>query len=110
MSMNSIEVYFRVAFASRTPFVLLLDRRYTPLQREAVIAVLKEFKPGPYTRETFDCDDFASAFKGRVGHGIGIAISPRHAWNIALCTDGVWHIEPQTGAFRRRKTAVLIIL
>jgi len=107
---NSVEAYVRIAWACRTPFVLLLDRRYTPRQFQELAPAVRAFQRGPYVRETFDCDDFATALKGQLGHAIGIAITPRHAWNIALCTDGVWHIEPQTGEFRKRKWALFVMI
>jgi len=27
-----------------------------------------------------------------------------------LCTDGLWHIEPQTGEFRKRKWALFVMI
>lgn len=83
--------------------MLLLDRRYTPLQLEELAPVVKDFKRGPYVREAFDCDDFATALKAHVGHAVGIAMNHKHAWNVALCAEDVWHIEPQTGEFKKRK-------
>jgi hypothetical protein len=108
--MNAVQVYFRVAWACRTPFVLMMDRRYTPWRLSELKPLVETFRRGPYVAERFDCDDFAFALKGQVGHGIGVVFNARHAWNIALCTDGVWHIEPQSGSFTRLKWALLAII
>jgi hypothetical protein len=108
--MNAVRVYFRVAWACRTPCVLMMDRRYVPRQKETLVSEVESFKRGPSVPERFDCDDFAFALKGQLGHGVGVAFGARHAWNIALCTDGVWHIEPQNGRFTRRKWALRAII
>jgi len=106
--MRALEAYLKVALACRTPFVWCLDRNYVPVNIEHVRHVMPRY--GPYEPEVFDCDDFAFAFKGELGHGIGIAINRRHAWNIALATDGVYHIEPQTGEVTQNKRATIVIL
>ena len=108
--MNAFETYFRVSWACKTPFVLMMDRRYAPWRRDELMPVVEAFTDGPYVRETHDCDDFAFAFKGQIGHGIGIAWNSKHCWNIALCEDGVRHIEPQTGQLKDRTWAMLAII
>ena len=92
------KVYLKVARACRTPFVFCLDRWYKPQSLESV----KPFSitPWEYRAEVSDCDDAAFAFKGKYGHGVGIACSFAHCWNVVLC-DEVWHIEPQNGAMFR---------
>lgn len=104
------KVYFKVAWACRTPFVLCLDRRYRPLEREELVAKAKAFPPWRYVPEFSDCDDAAHAFRAYVGHGVGIALNSRHAWNVAVCRDGVWQVEPQNGSLTRHKWAVHVVV
>ncbi len=101
------KVYLKVALACRTPFVFCLDRRYRPLNLEAV----KQFSVAPwqYRPEVNDCDDAAFAFKGKYGHGVGIACSFTHCWNIVLC-DQIWHVEPQNGSMFKRRWAFAVII
>jgi hypothetical protein len=40
------KVYFKVAWACRTPFVVCLDRKYRPLELEDLVAKAKAFPPG----------------------------------------------------------------
>lgn len=104
------KVYLKLAWACRTPFVQCLDRRYEPLEVEALRARASAFLPWRYVPEVSDCDDAAQAFRAFAGHGVGIALTHRHAWNVALCADGVWHIEPQNGSFTRFKWALHVII
>jgi len=100
-------VYLKVARACRTPFVFCLDRWYKPQDLESV----KRFSVTPWTyrTEVSDCDDAAFAFKGKYGHGVGVACSFAHCWNVVL-SDDVWHIEPQNGAMFRHKWAFAVII
>jgi len=106
----SWKAYLRVAWACRTPLVLCLDRKYRLLDAEAVSAKARVFPRWHYVPEIMDCDDAAHAFRAFVGHGVGIALNHKHAWNIALCRDGVWHIEPQNGNMTRRRWALLVVI
>ena len=109
--MNALEVYLRVAWACKTPFVFVLDKKYEPRSIAVLMKSVKDFWPDWfYVPEFSDCDDAAFAFKGAYGHGIGIAIGHGHAWNIALCKDQVWHLEPQTGEFDIEKRATVVII
>jgi len=108
--MNSVEAYFRVSWACKTPFVLLMDRQYEPWPMDELASKVEVFTDGPYVRETHDCDDFAFAFKGQIGHSIGVVWNPKHCWNIALCEDGVKHVEPQTGEFKESSWAMLAVI
>ena len=108
--MNAVETYFRVSWACKTPFVLMMDKRYEPWRMDELVPIVEAFTDGPYVAETHDCDDFAFALKGQVGHGLGIAWNAKHCWNIALCEDGVRHIEPQTGEFKDPTWAMLAII
>jgi hypothetical protein len=102
--------YLALVRACWTPFVWCLDRRYRPLEPQELAARLRAFPPWRYAPEVNDCDDAAHALRAFVGHGVGIALSHRHAWNVALCHDGVWHIEPQNGRLTRRKWALVVVL
>lgn len=103
------KVYLKV-WACGTPFVLCLDRKYRPVEAAELRRLATAFPPWQYVPEFKDCDDAAHAFRAFAGHGVGIALSRTHAWNVAVCTDGVWHIEPQTGVLTRKKRALAIIL
>ncbi|MBW2559395.1 MAG: hypothetical protein JRE40_00925 [Deltaproteobacteria bacterium] len=94
--MKAWRVYLKVAYALRTPFVFLLDKTYIPAQREWVRHEAARTTK-PYMAELHDCDDFAFEFKVKIGGSCGVVIGSGHAWNMALCTDGVWQVEPQTG-------------
>ncbi len=108
--MSGWKVYLKVVRACRTPFVFCLDRQYRLLEVGDVMRLAKAFPPWHYVPEVNDCDDAAFAFRAFGGHGIGIALSRRHAWNIALCADGVWHVEPQNGIVSRNKWALAVII
>lgn len=109
--MNALQVYFKVALACGTPFVFLMDKEYEPLAIAWVIRRVKEtWEKWKYIPETHDCDDAAFMFKGVFGHSVGIAFGWRHAWNVILCKDGVWHFEPQTSAFSIERWAAVVLL
>jgi hypothetical protein len=90
--------------------VLCLDRKYRPLGLQALSSRAKAFPPWQYVPELKDCDDAAHAFRAYAGHGVGIAMNHKHAWNVALCDEGVWHVEPQNGEMTQRRWAFLVIL
>ena len=104
------KAYFTIAWACKTPFVLCLDRVYRLLDPVQLEAVVSGFPQWEYVPELSDCDDAAHAFRAYAGHGIGIALTGKHAWNIALCTDGVRHIEPQNRTMTRNKWALAIVI
>jgi len=108
--MNWLAVYFKIARACRTPFVFCLDSKYRPWDLYELKRASGSFPKWEYSEEYADCDDAAFAFKGHMGHSIGIAIGHGHAWNVALCNNGIWHIEPQTGEFSQGKRAKVIII
>jgi hypothetical protein len=58
------------------------------------------------TQAGFDCDDFADFLPAwcKAKHRVnavwevwGICTGYGHAWNIVMCEDGMYEIEPQTG-------------
>jgi len=110
MMIPAWRAYQSLAWACGTPFVQCLDRRYQPRDVNELAEQARAFLPWRYMPEVSDCDDAAFAFRAYAGHGVGIALTPKHAWNVALCTDGVWHIEPQNGTLRRRKWALHVIV
>jgi len=93
------------------------DVEYEPLTLKELEAFIdkwvKEILPKLiYTKERFDCDDFAGLFKYMCiketkKNGVGRAIGKvyykgeflgYHAWNIVILDDGsVINVEPQTG-------------
>jgi hypothetical protein len=110
VAIPSWKAYLTISWACRTPFVLCLDKRYELPDAASIRRTAEAFPRWHYLPEVKDCDDAAFAFRAFAGHGVGIALSRKHAWNLALCTDGVWHIEPQTGAVRRKKRALMVII
>jgi len=93
------------------------DVEYEPFDENELKGYLnewieKELPKLAYTKERFDCDDFAGYFKywliKRSGkNGVGRAIGKvycdgefigYHAWNLVILTSGVVvYVEPQTG-------------
>ena len=93
---------------------ILLDNRYWAVDHAAWDAMIKAYGPdrNAYVKERYDCDDFAFAFKGGMGHryevnGVGIVINyaQHHAYNLLLVNDnGVCtaeFVEPQQDQFVR---------
>ena len=108
--MNVIQLWLKLAWKLRTPFILPLDLRYQVATLEQVKAI--PMPPMTYTPEIRDCDDFAWVFKGMaaqaqiqaVGMVIGRGLGGLHCWNCAVTADGVFQIEPQTGeTFQKKK-------
>lgn len=99
------KVYFKIAWACKTPLVFLMDFRYKPIYARVLndigLVIKREFK---YLEDVSDCDDAAWRFKAAasrkrengVGFVIGLFKRGLHCWNIALRYDGVFQIEPQT--------------
>lgn len=102
---SALKVYFKVAWACKTPFVFLLDMKYKPISAQVLqdigLVIKRAFE---YLENVSDCDDAAWRFKAeaskRKENGVGFVIGLRkrglHCWNIALREDGVFQIEPQT--------------
>lgn len=103
--MTKLQAYLKLAWACKTPFVFCLDSEYYAFSH---LDGLPSY--GPYEPELFDCDDFAFALKGDMGHGMGIAIDRKHAWNVALTANGVRHIEPQSGKIIPNRRALVVII
>ena len=109
---SGLKTYSRVAWACKTPLVFLLDTEYKLISLETLteIAVLirERFE---YIKDVSDCDDAALLFKAaaseRQENGVGLVFGKTlqgyHAWNIAMCHDGLHEVEPQTTTIGKRK-------
>jgi len=115
--LSAIRVYLKLTWALKTPFILLLDNKYKTIP----LTVLKSFYAtkmlsDKYIPEFYDCDDYAWILKAAANYeeinGLGFVIGwvkwthlhRLHCWNVALCDEGVWQIEPQnTKIFRKAK-------
>jgi hypothetical protein len=109
---SATKTYFRVAWACKTPLVFLLDKNYKTIPKAVLKDIAENIKRRfSYIKDISDCDDAALLFKAaaskRHQNGVGLVYgkNPRgfHAWNIALCSDGVFEVEPQTAAMGKRK-------
>lgn len=109
---SGLKTYLKVAWAYKTPLVFLLDTGYKTIS----VAILKEIaarikRRFSYIKDISDCDDAALLFKAaaseRHENGVGLIFgkTPRglHAWNVAMCPDGIFEVEPQTAAIGKRK-------
>lgn len=83
------------------------DARYRTVSISEFMKILKEDKTNnlKYISETFDCENFAAIFKNRLAlyYGItavGVVLNYKggHAFNVVVCSDGVYVLEPQTDA------------
>lgn len=105
--LSTIKAYFKIAWACKTPFVFLLDSKYKTISLKEVMALYANILTSiKYLPEFHDCDDYAWIMKAiantqklnAIGfvigwvswHGIGL-----HAWNVVLCNEGVYQLEPQ---------------
>lgn len=104
------KTYFSVAWALKTPFVCLLDRRYKCVSADTARNICESLGI-TYWEDFSDCDEYAWLFKAeairRGLNGAGFVIGKRgssfgldrgyHAWNIILTEYGVRQVEPQNG-------------
>ena len=107
MIISAFKAYLKVAWALKTPFVLLMDERYkllSPIGAWDVYAQkLKQLKYSAYR----DCNAFAWVAKAfayedeinSIGFVVGLAkwTMRLHSWNCMITTDGVFQGEPQDG-------------
>jgi hypothetical protein len=110
--LSATKVYFKAAWTARTPLVFLLDKEYKEIPEETLDAISGVIKDRfEYIRDVSDCDDAALLFKAaaseRKENGVGFVwgTTPRgrHAWNLAICPDGIVEVEPQTAKVGKRK-------
>ncbi|MFC1900793.1 hypothetical protein ACFLYN_04285 [Chloroflexota bacterium] len=108
---SALKMYFRITWKCKTPLVFLLDSEYKTIPdktlKEIAARIKRRFK---YITEIADCDDAALLFKAaaseRKENGVGFVFGTtprgRHAWNVALCHEGIREVEPQTAAIGKR--------
>ncbi len=81
------------------------DEIYKTVSLSSLKRIIDEDKTDllKYIKETFDCENFAELFKSRMALNYGINAvgqvmnySGGHAFNIIICTDGVFILEPQS--------------
>lgn len=109
---SGFNTYLRVAWTCKTPLIFLLDKEYKTISaailKEIAAQIKRRFR---YIKDISDCDDAALLFKAaaseRHENGVGLIYgkTPRgfHAWNVAMCPDGVFEVEPQAAAIGKRK-------
>jgi hypothetical protein len=104
-------VYFKLAWACKTPIVLLADKRYKPVTEQKLVVIASTAKDAwkeiKYQVDYHDCDDSADIFKAEASknaeNGVGRVYGlwfgrGLHYWCVAIKENGkVEMIEPQTG-------------
>ena len=110
--LSGLKTFFKVAWACKTPLVFILDTEYRLISTEVLKEIAEQIKSRfEYIKNIADCDDAALLFKAaaseRKENGVGLIFgkTPRgfHAWNLAMCNDGLHEVEPQTAAIGKRK-------
>lgn len=97
------KVYFKVAWACKTPLVFLFDKKYETITKTLMRQFYNSMPSLGYLTEVRDCDNFGFIYKGiadRRTNAVGLVIgrtSVLHVWNMALTKQGVEQIEPQNG-------------
>jgi len=111
--LSGLKTYLRVAWACKTPLVLILDTEYELISEETLKEIAAHIKEKfEYIKNVSDCDDAALLFKAaaseRHENGVGLIFgkTPRgfHAWNVAMYQDSISEVEPQTAAIGKRKS------
>ncbi len=108
---SAVKVYFKIAWACKTPLVFPLDLRY----KLVALAVLKVI--ASEIRGTFQYLEwrFKAEASKRKENGVGLVIGWHrmpHCWNVALTNEGIYQVEPQNGyIFKRdKKYRALIVI
>ena len=111
--LSGLKTYLRVAWACKTPLVLILDTKYKLISEATLKEIAAHIKEKfEYIKNVSDCDDAALLFKAaaseRQENGVGLIFgkTPRgfHAWNVAMYQDGISEVEPQTAGIGKRKS------
>ncbi|MBA7545333.1 hypothetical protein ES705_37699 [subsurface metagenome] len=116
----ALKVYFKIAWACKTPLVFPLDLKYKPITLALLKVIASEIrKTFQYLEDVSDCDDAAWRFKAeaskRKENGVGLVVGWHrmpHCWNVALTNDGIYQVEPQNGyVFKKdKKYRALIVI
>jgi hypothetical protein len=108
---SGIKTYFNLAWNCKTPLVFLLDTEYKTISKALLEEIAAQIKRRfRYIKDISDCDDAALLFKAaaseRHENGVGIVFGGTpmgfHAWNVAMCPDGILEVEPQMADIRKR--------
>lgn len=109
---SEFETYLRIAWNYKTPLVFLLDKEYKTIPEATLKKTAEQIKRDfSYIKDISNCDDAALLFKAAASEkhenevGLIFGSIPRgfHAWNLALCPDGLFEVEPQTASIGKRQ-------
>ena len=110
--LTGFKTYLKVAWKCKTPLVLILDKEYTPISQDILNEIATEISEKfEYIKNIADCDDAALLFKAaaseRKENSVGLIFGKTpnglHAWNLAMCPDGITEVEPQNARMGKRK-------
>lgn len=116
---SAIKVYFKIALALKTPFVFLLDIEYDLINKKHMGLFYKMMPDLSYIPNYMDCDNYAFIYKGiadRMTNSVGFVLGWAkwaqclHCWNIGICRNGIYQIEPQNGDIFKHKQGYRPIL
>ena len=101
--MTALKLYFKLLWYFKTPFIILLDLKYKLASLAWDIpTILNLSEYGTYTKDYYDCDDYAFNLKHEANekqlNSIGVIVgwcNGWHMWNVAVCDMGIHQIEPQ---------------
>lgn len=110
--LTGFKTYLKVAWKCKTPLVLILDKQYDPIPQKMLSEIANEISNDfEYINNVADCDDAALLFKAaaskRMQNSVGMIFGKTpnglHAWNLAMCPDGIIEVEPQNAKMGKRK-------
>jgi len=110
--LTGFKTYLKVAWRCKTPLVLILDKEYIPIAKDILDEIATEISDKfEYIKNVADCDDAALLFKAaaseRKENSVGLIFGKTpnglHAWNLAMCPDGITEVEPQNAKMGKRK-------
>jgi len=115
--LSALSIYFKIAFALKTPFIWLMDSQYETISKAKLTELCCNMPDLSYIPETRDCDNFAFIYKGiadRTTNAVGIVVGKVaggfHAWNVALGEDGIYQVEPQNGLIVHEGYRPLVVI
>lgn len=110
--LTGFKTYLKVAWKCKTPLVLILDKEYAPISQDILNEIATEISDKfEYIKNVADCDDASLLFKAaaseRKENSVGLIFGKTpnglHAWNLAMCPDGITEVEPQNARMGKRK-------